>query len=143
MGASPVRVVGRLSFQDAAARRTADALLTVQRADGYLAGRYSSDWRPAVEWACLTGIVQIAHCWLILHQVTGEDRYREAGFLGNRFVRRTIVIDGNPDVTGAVKGSFPVGGHYGELQYLNWAAKFCIDSNLLEMDLRHAASPTT
>lgn len=126
-----------------AARRTADALLAVQRADGYLAGRYSSDWRPAVEWACLTGIVQIAHCWLILHQVTGEDRYREAGFLGNRFVRRTIVIDGNPDVTGAVKGSFPVGGHYGELQYLNWAAKFCIDSNLLEMDLRHAASPTT
>jgi hypothetical protein len=34
---------------------------------------------------------------------------------------------------GGVKGSFPVSGGYGRFQYLNWACKFSIDANLLEL----------
>ena len=53
----------------------------------------------------------------------------------NRWVRCTIDVDGAPDTRGAVKGSFPIDGDYGKYQYLSWAAKFCIDSNLLEKEL--------
>ena len=45
-------------------------------------------------------------------------------------------MDGNPNVRGAIKGSFPVDGGYNKYCYLNWACKFFIDSNLLEMSIR-------
>src|SRR5262249_62031267 len=61
-----------------AARKTADGLLTALRPAGHLPGRLNSDWGAAVPWACLTGSVQVAHCWLMLFQDTGELRYREA-----------------------------------------------------------------
>jgi hypothetical protein len=118
------------------AQRLADALVAVQEPDGRLAGRFDSTWTPAVDWACLTGICQICGCWWDLYRITGEARYREAARRGNAWVRRTIRLEGDPDVVGGVKGSFPVDGAYGEYQYLNWAAKFCIDANLLELDLR-------
>ena len=34
---------------------------------------------------------------------------------------------------GGVRGAYPVNGEYGRYEYLNWAAKFCIDSQLMEM----------
>lgn len=118
-----------------AARVTADGLLEAVRPDGYLAGRLRDDWSPAVDWVCLTGAAQIAQCWLMLYRYTGDTRYLEAGRTVNRWVRCTIDVDGAPDTRGAVKGSFPIDGDYGKYQYLSWAAKFCIDSNLLEREL--------
>jgi hypothetical protein len=50
----------------------------------------------------------------------------------NGFVRRTVAVDGQHETRGGVKGSFPVDGDYGTFEYLNWAAKFFIDSNELE-----------
>jgi len=119
----------------AAARQTADGLLTAFGDDGFLPGQLSSDWKPAAPWVCLTGTVQIASCLLLLFQFTGETRYKKAAQAANRFVRRTQDIHGRPDVRGAIKGSFPIDGEYGENQYLNWAAKFFVDSNLLEQEL--------
>lgn len=120
----------------AAARRTADGLIPAIDANGYLAGCLDQEWRPAADYACLTGSVQIAHCLMMLHQLTGATPYREKAVALNTYVRRTIDVSGDPDTRGAVKGSFPVDGDYGTFQYLNWAAKFMIDANLLELDLR-------
>lgn len=118
-----------------AAIRTADGLLTALAPDGYLAGRLRRDWSAAVDWVCLTGSSQIAHSWLLLFQITGDRKYREAGLLANGFVRRTIDIQGCDNVRGAVKGSHPVSGDYGQYEYLNWAAKFTVDSNLCELEI--------
>jgi hypothetical protein len=74
-----------------------------------------------------------------MSQFTGESRYADAGALTNRFVRRTVRVDGPPQTRGGVKGSFPVHGDYGKYEYLNWAAKFLADSLMLEMDLRDVA----
>jgi hypothetical protein len=115
-----------------AARKTADGLLTAIRGDGFLPGRIGPDWRGTVRWSCLTGTVQIAYSWFVLYQHTGCSEYREAAGAANRYVRRTIKVDGPPETRGAVKGSFPVHGGYGTYQYPNWACKFMIDSNLLE-----------
>ena len=40
------------------------------------------------------------------------------------------------DIAGGVKGSFPVSGGYGPYEYLNWAAKFFVDANLLEASVK-------
>lgn len=117
----------------AAARKTADALLEVIEPDGRIAGQLDKNWQPTVDWVCLTGSVQIAACWLLLHSITGKGEYLEAAKRANRYVRRTVHLTGNPDVIGGVRGAFPVNGDYGRFEYLNWAAKFCIDSQLMEM----------
>jgi hypothetical protein len=124
----------------AAARRTADGLLSARGPNGSLPGRLDCNWKAAVEWECLTGSAQIALCWLLLYQETGDTRYRDEGFALNARVRSTIDIDGPDETRGGVKGSFPVDGSYGRFQYLNWACKFAVDSNLLECAIRAAES---
>ncbi len=122
-----------------AARRTADALQATMRRDGHLAGRLREDWRPAVSWACLTGTSQIALCWLLLYQETGCESYLTAAVTANRYVRRTVRVEGPPEIRGGVKGSFPIQGGYNAFLYLNWACKFTLDANLLEWELTGAA----
>ena len=119
-----------------AARKTADGLLTAIRNGGFLPGRLDRNWRGTVEWACLTGSVQIAHCWLMLYQYTGDIRYRHAAYAANSYVRRTMRVGGPPETRGGIKGSFPVSGEYGTYQYPNWACKFFVDANMLEKEIR-------
>ena len=115
--------------------RTAEGALTALRPDGFLPGRLDSQWIGTVPWACLTGTVQMASCWLLLYRATGDMRFRNAGLLANRYVRSTVRIDGPPETRGAVKGSFPVSGGYLPFQYPNWACKFYIDANSLEKEI--------
>ena len=115
-----------------AAERTATALLDVVDADGAIAGRLDSDWRPAVPWVCMTGSAQIAECWLQLAERTANSRYLKAAKLVNRYLRRSVKLDASEGERGAIRGSFPIDGEYGQYQYLNWAAKFFIDANLAE-----------
>ena len=63
---------------------------------------------------------------------TGNRDWVEAALALNRFVRRTVRLDGHLDVAGAVGGSFPIDGAYGRYEYLNWAAKFLIDALMME-----------
>ena len=121
---------------------TADGLLSAQRPDGALPGRLDSKFLPHASYSCLTGNVQIAHCWFLISKLTGNEKYALAACRANQFVRRTIKVDGGPDVRGGVKGSFPVDGDYGKWEYLNWAAKFSLDSMLMEFDFskQHGAA---
>ncbi|MGI8507850.1 MAG: hypothetical protein ACR2MQ_00835 [Gemmatimonadaceae bacterium] len=116
--------------------KTAEGTLSALRPDGFLPGRLSADWTAAAKWACLTGSVQIAHCWLMLYQINGDARFRDAAFKVNSYVRTRVSVDGPPETRGGVKGSFPVDGDYGRFEYLNWACKFFIDANLLEQEVR-------
>lgn len=115
-----------------AATKTANGLLSTQRTDGGLPGRLKADWTPAVPWSCLTGNAQIAESWLYLYWHTKDAKFRDAAFAANAFVRRTLILEGEDGVRGGVAGSFPIDGDYGRFEYLNWAAKFLIDSLLAE-----------
>jgi hypothetical protein len=128
------RSTGEPEFLDAALR-TANGAMSALDASGFLPGRLRRDWSGAVQWACLTGSVQIAHCWLMLFQITGEAKFRDAARKANSYVRARVCVDGSPEVRGGVKGSFPVDGEYGQFEYLNWACKFFIDSNVLEQEI--------
>ena len=122
-----------------AAIRTANPLMAAVEDDGFLAGRFDRDWRPVVPWCCLTGSVQLAFCWFQLFTLTDDPQYLIAGQRANAFVRRTIAVSGPGDQRGGVRGSYPISGGYGRYQYLNWAAKFAIDSFRREFEL---AGPT-
>ena len=124
----------------AAARKTADALLKVVADDGRIAGRLDRDWRPTVDWVCLTGSVQIAACWFLLYAITGKPDYLDAAKRANSYVRRTVALGGDPDTVGGVRGAFPVDGDYGRFEYLNWAAKFCVDAQLMELAMETGIS---
>ena len=128
------RYSGEDEFLDGA-RTMADGLMTALRPDGFLPGRLRPDWSAQVDWSCLTGAVQIGHSWLLLGDATGEARYADAGRRANAWVRRTVHLDGPADQRGGVKGSHPVDNEYGRFQYLNWAAKFMIDSCQRELDM--------
>jgi hypothetical protein len=119
------------------ARKTADALMRASKPNGFLPGRLAPDWSAAADWACLTGTAQIAHCWLLLFQETGDLRYRQAASAANEFVRRTMRLDVSPALRG-IKGSFPIDGSYSQFEYPNWAAKFLIDALVLERDVMRA-----
>lgn len=118
-----------------AAIRSGTGLLGAIGPGGYMAGRLDRNFDPAANYACVTGSAQIAHCFFLLYRLTGDGRYLAAGQKLTAFVRRTVRLEGHDGRVGGVKGSFPVDGAYGQWQYLNWAAKFCIDANVLEVEL--------
>jgi len=131
------RFTGDATFLDAAMRCARGAQQAVAP-DGRLPGRLGRDWRGAVDWVCLTGSVQIAHCWLLLAEISGDRSLAESAFRVNAFVRRTVRTTGDLGVVGGVKGSLPCDGGYLTWELPNWAAKFFIDANLVEADHRGA-----
>ena len=118
-----------------AALLTAHGAMSALRSNGFLAGRLNEDWSGVVTWACLTGSSQIAHCWLLLHEITGDEKFLDAARRTNAYVRARVRVEGTPEMRGGVKGSFPVDGEYGQFEYLSWACKFFVDANILEQEL--------
>ncbi len=115
-----------------AATRCADGLLTALCPSGLLPGRLDSEWRGDPSWCCLTGNAQVAHSWLLLHELTGNLAYKRAANQALAYVRKSVRLDGPVPVRGGVKGSFPVNAGYCWWEYPNWAPKFLIDATLLE-----------
>jgi len=122
-----------------AALLTANGAMSALRASGFLPGRLREDWSGGVKWSCLTGSAQIAHCWLLLHQITGDPKFLDAARRTNAYVRARVRTDGATELRGGVKGSFPVDGEYGKFEYLSWACKFFIDANMLEQEISASA----
>ncbi len=123
-----------------AAQRTGDGVLGALHPNGFIAGRLDAEWNGMVDWACLTGTVQIAACWLLLWRQTEDARYLAAAQAANRYVRRTIRAGVGPDQLGAVKGSFPVDGAYGRFEFLSWGPKFLIDALRIEEEVLKEAT---
>jgi len=115
----------------ASARRTADALLERQRADGSLASTYGAGWRPTSRSSCLTGNCQMARLWLRFYETNHDPRYLSAAERAIHYTASTQVLDqSDPNIYGGIAGSYPIGGRYERLKYPNWAAKFLIDAIL-------------
>lgn len=102
---------------------------------GFLPGRIGSNWNVASNWSCLTGSAQIAICWFLLSEITHNNTLQDLAIRVNGYIRRSMHHDGPSGVKGGVKGSDPISGSYNPFMYLNWAAKFSIDSFLMELQL--------
>lgn len=115
------------------AELAARGLMAMQRGDGWLAGTYDDGWMPTATYACVTGVAQMALCWLRLFQITGQTDYREAASLAISYVKRTQRIKENDRVVyGAIPGSVPIWGAYSRFEFPNWAAKFFADALMMD-----------
>jgi hypothetical protein len=112
-----------------------DALLTALPINGFLPGRFDQNWRPTVNWSCLTGDAQIAINWSRLYQITGNEKYRQAVKCIIEFIKSTQKLIGDPNEVGAIKGSHPINGGYHPWQHPNWAAKFFADALMQEITI--------
>ena len=112
------------------------------RSNGWLAGEFFADWKPAASWSCLTGNAQMAIVWLKLWELSGNESHRAAARRANAYLRqRQDLTSSNPGIRGGLPGSRPIHARYGRYQYLNWATKFLADSLLGELrsEATHAA----
>ncbi|HYE23810.1 MAG TPA: hypothetical protein VEG32_01300 [Clostridia bacterium] len=109
-----------------ATRRTLDAILPLIHTNGYLPGSFDEQWR-GVPYCCLTGNCQLA---ALFFRYAGGEPYLQAGLRLLDFVDTVQNCKSqNPDVRGAIAGSWPLWGRYMMLRYPNWAAKFFIDAH--------------
>ena len=115
------------------AELAARGLLAQQRQDGWLAGTYDDGWTPTSGYACVTGVAQMALCWMRLFQLTGQRDYREAAGRAIAYVKRTQRIEEDDILRGAVPGSAPIWGAYSRFEFPNWAAKFFADALMMDM----------
>jgi hypothetical protein len=114
-----------------AAEKVARVMLNRQRPDGALASAYDADWRPKARSTCLTGDCQMALLWLRLYGLSGTGAYLAAARRAIAFVASTQDLrTSNPNIRGAIAGSWPIYGRYARFRYPNWAAKFFIDALL-------------
>ena len=97
--------------------------------NGYLAGRWTADWKPAASWCCLTGSCQLASVSFRAHRVYPHLGFGELGKKLLGFVVSTQILTGaNRGLVGGIHGSYPFHGDYGRYCSLNWAAKFYADA---------------
>jgi uncharacterized protein YyaL (SSP411 family) len=118
------------------AQMAADALIDRQQQAGFLSARFGSGWASNLRWICLTGTAQMALVWLRLCEWTGNGSYFQAAVKANQFVKETQVRNSTfKGIAGGIGGSYPIYGDYEPYRFLNWAAKFFVDSLLLEHNL--------
>lgn len=127
-------ITGHSDFVDTATR-IARAVARTQRSDGALPGRLDADWRPACRWSCVTGNAQMAIIWQRLARETGDHSWLQASENANRFnLSVQDVVAADPAVRGGLPGSHPITGSYMKNRYPNWAAKFFMDSLMLQLE---------
>lgn len=118
----------------AAAESAARGLVSAQRADGWLGGRYADGWTTRSRYACVTGVAQMALNWLRLAQLTGQSVWTDAARRALAYVKRTQRVDDADDVVrGAIPGSAPIWGDYARFEFPNWAAKFFADALMIDL----------
>jgi hypothetical protein len=111
-------------------------LLSQVSTDGFLNGRFYSDWTPASFSCCLTGSAQLAVVGYRLYQLTGDPNYQRFGDLLLNFLKPLQRLNSEcTPINGAIAGSFPIFGEYMPGGYPNWATKYFLDALMLQNEL--------
>jgi len=117
-----------------AARRGIDSILPKIAPNGYLPGRFYSDWEPASFSSCLTGSAQIAIVCFRLAEHSHNPLYKKCANQLVDFLKSLQSLDPQlPGIQGALGGAFPLLGEYMRSGYPNWATKYFLDALMLQM----------
>ena len=127
----------RQDFIDAAVKALT-AVVAKQEKNGWLAGRFDHNWKPASDYVCLTGSAQLAiTCYRMAELYENNALVAHANGLTN-FVKATQLLDYEHEaMVGAIAGSYPIGGEYMRDGYPNWATKYYIDALMLQKTFGH------
>jgi len=116
-----------------AAIKAATSIMNKQKSDGSLLGNFNKDWKSNVQWSCLTGNSQMSIIWQKLFIETKERKFLIAAKRSNEYMKKMQNITSqNPGINGGIPGAYPIYGWYAPFCFPNWAAKFFVDSLLLE-----------
>jgi uncharacterized protein YyaL (SSP411 family) len=123
---------GRSEFIDSS-RRAVDALLPHITQEGFIPGRFFSDWAPACFSSCLTGSAQLSVvCYRLFEHLHDRRYWIAAEKLVNYLKPLQLLDSANPALNGALPGSFPLFGSYMTAGYPNWATKYLLDALLMQ-----------
>ncbi len=101
--------------------------------NGFLYGRFYSNWEPACFSSCLTGSAQVAIVCYRLFEKTGDYKYKYAGDSLVNYLKPLQRLNlSNNAMNGAIAGSFPMSASYMAMGYPNWATKYYLDSLMLQ-----------
>lgn len=115
-----------------------DGVISAMDKLGKIPARLNKDWHSNLRWYCLTGIAQIGLTSLKVYQTTKDKKYLSAAKRAKEFLKTTQNnLDSDFGGLGAIYGSWPIRGQYGQYQALNWPAKFFADLLILTMQLEH------
>lgn len=116
-----------------AAMKAAEPMIKKQRVDGSLPGSFNKEWKSGVNWSCLTGNSQMSIIWQRLFMITKDEKFLNAAKKINAYMKTVQNIhSSNQGIKGAISGAFPIYGWYAPFCYPNWAAKFFVDSLMIE-----------
>ncbi len=120
-----------------AAVKPSEVLLRRFEINGFLPGEFDEKWKSTQDnYSCLTGNAQMAVIWLRLFQVANDGRFLNAALKMNDYLKRLQSLSSrNGGVNGGIKGSHPIWGRYQRFEYPNWAAKFFVDSLILQEEI--------
>jgi uncharacterized protein YyaL (SSP411 family) len=128
----------RADFVDAVCRGVGP-MLSRMSANGFLHGRYYSDWEPGCFSSCLTGSAQTAVVCYRLCEVTGDEKYRMSADKLLDFLKSRQSMDSlDPGIRGALGGSYPIMAEYQSAGYPNWATKYLVDGLMYQERLSGA-----
>jgi uncharacterized protein YyaL (SSP411 family) len=117
----------------AAARKTAERLLTHWNQGKSLGGSFREDWSSPVTWRCLTGEAQLCLIWQRLDQISGNIVFTPAANELLEQIKSAQLLDKqHDDLFGGLSGSYPINGDYERYCLVNWGAKFFIDALMLK-----------
>lgn len=113
--------------------KPADRLFRFYELNKKLPGQFGKLWHPVGNYTCLTGCAQMSIIWQRLYQILGEERYFNAALKINDFLKQSQIHSPNyAEINGSIMGSKPIWGGYMPHYFPNWAAKFYVDSLLIE-----------
>ncbi len=122
------QLIGEQSYLDAA-QTVAKSCIAKMQDSGFIPGQIGIDGSTVDNYCCLTGNCQLAIVWGKMHKLTGDTAYQEAAVSALHYVMSRQLLDtNNPNIRGAIKGSFPIWGPYSRLTYPNWPTKFFVDA---------------
>jgi hypothetical protein len=121
-------LAGRADMVERAAASLSSASALISK-DGFLPGRIHAGWAGGANWTCLTGSAQFACAYGRAAIFLGRPEFWEIAERLTDFVSRTQIVQGDPNIRGGVRGSYPFSFKgYMRVTMPNWAAKFHLDA---------------
>jgi len=105
-----------------------------QLSGGFVCGSYNKEWDGDQGYSCLTGNMQLAIIMNKIYMATGIKKYHQQAVAVNEYAKcKQVTQTKNMNMFGALAGSYPIWGDYIHYCYPNWAAKFFMESLMLEL----------
>ncbi len=134
------KILGNKSYLSASIK-VGSLLCDYYLKNNFMPGTFDENWESTDRYSCLTGDAQLAGLWMDIYTMNKEEKYLVAAKKMNKYIMNTQKLSSiDPNLVGAVGGSWPIYGDlfrnkgYSRFAYVNWAAKFFIDSLIKEVE---------